>query len=168
MLKKLLPIVLLLAGSGAGIGAGLFLRPEGDSVEATEASAKQVEIEKAGSETSIDKDEAGLPTSEYVKMNNQFVIPIVSENDVAALVVLSISIEVTAGQKDTVYQHEPKLRDSFLQELFNHANRGGFDGEFTSLTKMSDLRNALWEVATATLGDLVKDVLILELARQDF
>ena len=34
---------------------------------------------------------------EYAKLNNQFVVPIVEEGRVAALVVMSLNVEVTAG-----------------------------------------------------------------------
>ncbi len=61
------------------------------------------------------------------------------------------------------------MRDSFLQVLFDHANAGGFDGAFTEAGAMDQLRGALREVAQRDLGEeLVKDVLILEIARQDY
>ena len=68
---------------------------------------------------------------EYVKLNNQFVVPVVEDGRVAAMVVLSLSLEVEAGNTEAVYQREPKLRDAFLQVLFDHANVGGFCGSFT-------------------------------------
>ena len=64
---------------------------------------------------------------EYVKLSNQFVVPVVKGKTVVSLVVLSLSLEVPEGQKDAVFRREPKLRDSFLQVLFDHANIGGFD-----------------------------------------
>ena len=173
MIKKLLPIVLIIVGTGAGVGAGIALRPSPETTEST----KDAPIEKTKDTEKKPKDEMdeieeaeeeGPPASEYVKMNNQFVVPIVRDSQVSALVVMSISIEVEVGKKEVVYQHEPKLRDSFLQVLFNHANLGGFDGEFTNLENMTSLRQALWEVAFRDLGDLAKDVLILEMARQDY
>lgn len=172
MIAKLLPIILLLVGAGAGAGAGLFLRPAPEPVEMsegeTEAALKKEEKAEKKPEEKAEDAEEGPPTSEYAKINNQFVIPIVNASEVSALVVMSISVEVAVGQKSVVFQHEPKLRDKFLQELFNHANRGGFEGEFTKLANMNVLRRALYEVAYSQLGDIVKDVLILELARQDF
>lgn len=183
MIKKLLPVILLIFGAGAGVGAGLFLRPapapeaaeaaDGATDEAPEEAAekKEEKPEEKGEEKAEEKAEEGAEegvlASEYVKMNNQFVIPVVEQDDVVALVVVSLSVEVDAGQKDTVYRHEPKLRDSFLQVLFNHSNRGGFDGAFTRPQTMADLRNALLEVAQRDVGNLAKDVLILGIARQD-
>ena len=83
------------------------------------------------------------------------------------MVVLSLSIEVQAGNTEAVYQREPKLRDEFLQVLFDHANAGGFEGSFTDTANMTDLRRALTEASQSVLGDLVLNVLIPDIARQD-
>ena len=58
-----------------------------------------------------------------------------------------VPLKVAAGMKDEVFQREPKLRDSFLQVLFDHANLGGFEGAFTEAGTLGGLRKALREVA---------------------
>lgn len=160
-MKKLLPLILLLVGSGAGVGAGVFLRPP--PAEPTEAEVLEQKEQEAKEQA-----EEEVSDSEYVKLNNQFVIPVVKDSFVSALVVMSLSVEVAVGQKDAVFLREPKLRDSFLQVLFDHANMGGFEGEFTSADNLAPLRNALREVAQRDMGDMVTDVLIQEIARQDY
>lgn len=161
MLSKILPIVLLLIGVGAGVGAGVFFRPEAKP-EPMETSSEKITIQTA------QPDAAPNLAREYVKMNNQFVVPVVSGDRVQALVVLSLSLEVPAGQKDAIYAREPKLRDSFLQVMFDHANVGGFDGAFTNANNLDVLRSALREVAQKDMGDQISDVLIIEIARQDY
>lgn len=160
-MKKLLPIILVLVGSGAGVGAGIFLRPE-PMVEDPSGSEATMAVEVEQVEDGEDIDH------EYVKMNNQFVVPVVDGDQVTALVVLSLSLEVPAGQKDAIYAKEPKLRDSFLQVLFDHANIGGFEGAFTNANNLAVLRGALREVAQKDMGDQITDVLIIEIARQDY
>jgi len=62
---------------------------------------------------------------------------------------------------------EPKIRDKFLQVLFNHANNGGFSGNFTEFRYLQSLKDELLRNAKlVTQGD-VTDVLILDLVRQD-
>lgn len=174
-MKKLLPILLAVIGVGAGIGAGVMLRPPpaevveiqpcGDGTEmAKAASHAEGQAKDHGDEDAVDP-EAEL--REYVKLNNQFVVPVVTESKVEALVVLSLSVEVGPGQKEQVYAREPKLRDAFLQVLFDHANMGGFRGAFTNANNMDVLRNALNEAAHKAIGDAISDVLITEIARQD-
>jgi hypothetical protein len=74
---------------------------------------------------------------------------------------------VPLGQKEQTFAVEPKLRDAFLQVLFDHANTGGFDGVFTATNVMRSLRAALLDAAGTAVPDLVRDVLILDIQRQD-
>ncbi|QFT58370.1 Flagellar basal body-associated protein FliL [Sulfitobacter sp. THAF37] len=165
MLSKIIPVVLLLIGSGAGVGAGIFLRPPPEPP--TETIAETTEEDHA--EDPQPDPDAPAAEMEYVKLNNQFVVPVVQDKQVAALVVMSLSVEVPEGNKDAVFRREPKLRDVFLQVLFDHANIGGFNGAFTDGNNLAVLRSALRDVAQKALGkETVKDVLILEIARQDY
>jgi len=176
-MKKLLPVILAILGLTLGTGAGIVLKPkpEGSSLTAVAKTSTETEVAIAetvkGTETPMrrsEKENKGPEVGfEYVKLNNQFIVPVVRGSKVTALVVMSLSVEVPIGQKETVYMREPKLRDTFLQVLFNHANSGGFDGTFTSGEKMDDLRGSLFEAATAVLGEAASDVLILDIVRQD-
>lgn len=150
MLRKLIPLVLGLIGLGAGLGAGIFLRPAPDP---------------AGEVVGETVDPELVP--DYVKLNNQFVVPVLQDGKVASMVILSLSLEVTKGGSGQVYAREPKLRDVFLQVMFDHANAGGFQGAFTDGANLVLLRKALLEVAKTTLGELVSDVLIVDIVRQD-
>jgi len=149
MLRKLIPLILIGVGIGAGIGAGLFLRPAASPLDA------------------VAEDTAPKGLQDYVKLNNQFVVPVLKEGRVISMVILSLNLEVTAGTTEQVYAREPRLRDAFLQVMFDHANAGGFNGSFTDGTNLILLRQALREVAVSTLGDIVADVLIVDIVRQD-
>lgn len=176
MIKLILPIILAAIGTGAGVAAGLALRspPEAehhaDTDEASDAKTTEGtdknEPDDHEADNGADHDE-DAPIREYVKLNNQFVVPVVRHDQVSALVVIALSVEVGAGQKDEIYLREPKLRDSFLRVLFDHANMGGFGGEFTNADTLDMLRGSLREVAQRDMGDMVSDVLIIDIARQD-
>lgn len=176
MIKKLLPILLALIGTGAGVGAGLFLKPAPDPaadhaaavdcVAPTEAVAH--ETADAHGDQAVGENGEPLPAQqEYVKLNNQFIIPVMGPERVQALVVASLSIETKLGGTERVYAAEPKLRDVFLQVMFDHANVGGFDGAFTDGERMERLRRNLVEAARSVLGKDASDVLITEIARQE-
>lgn len=160
---KILPVLLALAGLGAGVGGGFAMRPSPQEHASANPCGEVVEASAPIIQDDTDED-AEL---DYIKLNNQFVIPVVTDGSVAALVVMALSLEIKSGGPELVYKREPKLRDSFLQVLFDHANTGGFDGNFTSGRNMDQLRNALREAARKILGSSLTDVLIVDVVRQD-
>ncbi|MEM7178351.1 MAG: flagellar basal body-associated FliL family protein [Pseudomonadota bacterium] len=170
---KLLPLTLVLAGAAAGLGAGHVLAPKTDDDRLGEqqhpagdpagdpADAVLPETTHASNTEVMDDD------VDFVRLNNQFIVPIISDERVTSLIVISLALETEPGVADTVYQREPKLRDAFLDDLFAHARSGGFAGSFTDAHLMADLRQSLLESARRVLGGAVKSVLLNEIVRQD-
>ncbi|MEY8833131.1 flagellar basal body-associated protein FliL [Phaeobacter italicus] len=159
MLSKLLPVILLLVGTAGGIGAGIVMAPAPE--EHAQEGAEPVEEDQKESE------EEKEPTREFVKMTSQFVVPVVEREKLSSLVVISLSLEANIGLTEKIHAYEPKLRDMFLQVLFDHANMGGFNGAFTRSDMLTPLRTALREAAQKELGKDIHDVLIVEMSRQD-
>jgi len=171
-MKKLLPVVFLLVGLGAGIGAGVALAPSGETKDLASEEKPKPKAEKPKEKSAKKtKDKAGKKGKEsdfeYLKLTKQFVVPVVDSERIAALVTMSLSLEITPGMTEAFYAIEPKLRDGFLQVMFDHANTGGFDGAFTDSDNMQVLRKALLETARKDLGDDVSQVLIMSVSRQD-
>ena len=173
MKKILLPLVLLLLGLGGGVGAAMFLPaaapettdadpPAEDATEAAEAADDDQPAEDPTPEPDPDKGPV-----EFLNMSNQFVIPLVDDGEVNGIVVLTLSLEVVEGTIASVNLLEPKIRDKFLQVLFNHANNGGFDGNFTDFRYLQSLKDELLRNAQVVAGKNVTDVLILDLVRQN-
>lgn len=160
-----MPLIFLVVGLAAGAGAGAFLVPSGQPKE----QLKEAKVEKKAEKSK--KKESGETGSdgdfEYLKLTKQFVVPVIEEDEIAALVTMSLSLETKPGITETFYAIEPKLRDRFLQVLFDHANTGGFNGAFTQSDNLSTLRKALLEVARKDLGDDVSQVLIMSVSRQN-
>ncbi len=171
MIAKLLPVILLAVGTAGGIGAGLMMKPAPEEhaemdENSEEAMHKEEEMEKEAKEMAKMDPEAE-PQYEYIKIQNQFVVPVVEHEALASLVVVSLSLETDIGMNEMVHAYEPKLRDVFLQVLFDHANMGGFRGAFTRSDVLATLRTALREAAQKQLGAGINDVLIVEISRQD-
>ncbi|WP_116133237.1 flagellar basal body-associated FliL family protein [Tropicimonas sp. IMCC34043] len=176
MKRLILPVLLALIGAGAGVGAGMALRPPdgGTGVPADPHSAAadpHAQTATAhgagGREPSPESDAHASDATEFVKLNNQFVVPVLKNGQVTAMVVLSLTLETEPGSREAIYEIEPRIRDTFLQVMFAHANAGGFDGTFTQVSNLDDLRVALRETATRLLGEAVVDVLVTDIARQD-
>ena len=187
-MKKLVPVVIALVGILGGAGAGYVLRPAPGADAATDggghapAAGEPVEGEvpagehgaapaegHAGAAPAAAEGDHGAASGvpDYVKLSNQFVVPVVEDGRVAAMVILSLTLEVPTGGSEAIYAREPKLRDAFLQVLFDHANAGGFRGAFTDGANLVILRSALREVAQKIMAGAVSDVLIADIVRQD-
>jgi hypothetical protein len=168
MKKFLIPLILLLVGIGGGVGAGLLLAPTPNDDETPTTTDPCGQPQTAASMDTNDHSEVGTSsTNEYAKLNNQFIVPIVEDGRVSSMVVISLSIEVPEGAKESIFAAEPKLRDAFLQAMFDHANIGGFSGNFTSAQNLRPLREALVRLAKTIVPDIAKDVLIIDIVRQD-
>jgi len=169
-MKKLFPIILAVVGLAIGLGAGIFLSPAPEPVEMVDACGDDPDCVSPPKDMPAPSRQVSEfnPDEEwdYVDLPKQFVVPVIKNDKVRALVVLSLSLEVELGQSDAVLSRTPKLRDGFLQVLFNHANSGGFDGAFTTGRSMSDLRGELLGVAEQLLGPSVASVLIEEIVKQ--
>lgn len=174
-MPKLLPLLLALTGLAGGILAGHLLKP---APAAPENPAAPAEHAPAAAEAPGIAAAPGDPLApapphdagahwEYVKLDNQFVVPVMGEGRVAALIVLSISLEIAEGGANEVFAREPKLRDAFLRVLFEHERSGGFTGIFTDARVMAELRGSLRQAAKAVLGGALNDVLVTDILRQD-
>ncbi|TBX28471.1 flagellar basal body-associated FliL family protein [Nioella sediminis] len=177
MIRLLLPVFLLLVGLGGGVVAGKMMSGGGEETAADNHSEDDGHggdeghgaDEEDGHGSSDGHGEEADPNSpyEYVRLNNQFVVPLIRHGSVRSLVVLTLTIEVESGENELVYDREPRLRDALLRVMFSHANVGGFDGSFTAVESMAPLREGLREAARQVLGAVAHDVLIMDIVRQD-
>lgn len=159
---KLLPVILIVIGAAVGGGAGFVLKPAPLPIC---EDADQLDCQPPP-----EVAEAPEPPEEekyYVSMKNQFVVPVIQNELVKALVVLSISVETNPNDNEIIFSMEPKLRDVFLQVLFDHSHVGGFDGAFTESNRLKVLKVALLEAAQAVVGPVITDVVITDIVRQE-
>ncbi|SDX23953.1 flagellar basal body-associated FliL family protein [Roseicitreum antarcticum] len=186
-MAKLLPILIVLLGLFGGVGAGFALKPPAVSADAAGETAEgasgaapgeaqpsaQPDAQsdaQPGARASPPAPQAPLPpleARELAVLANQFFVPVIEEDKVVAMVALSLTLEVVLEYADTALLHEPRLRDAFLQVMFDHANIGGFDGVYTAQRNMTALRTALRETGQRLLGSALIDVLITEIVRQE-
>ena len=164
-MKKLLPLILALAGLAAGVAGGMVLKPSTEACDPAADPACATDL--AEEEAAEPEDGQDGTASEFVELNRQFVVPLLRDGRVASLVVASLALEVDGGMSEAAFALEPKLRDVFLEVLFVHAHSGGFDGEFTAQRALEDLKGRLMEQAGPIVGPGLRDVLVTEIVRQD-
>ena len=188
MMKLLLPIIIVLVGVGAGAGVGFVMKPaddasheetddadHGDDHGDSHAGADDHGGEKKSSKKKkAKKDDHGgghgekqKSTTEYLEFRRQFVVPIIRENGVKALLVLDLTIEVAPGTASDAYAYEPKLRAAFLETLFRLSHTGMFSDDLTEPRVRDAIQEELLYTAQQILGDKAYDVLVLGVLRQD-
>ena len=135
MKALLLPVILLLLGVGSGVGAGLFLMPEPEDPMVATDCADPNEMTQAALPTTVDV----TTEREFAKLNNQFIIPVVEEGMVSALVVMSLNLEVTVGSGPAIFTAKHARRWIRIATLHSH---------------QWDKATALQHIANHTLPDL--------------
>ncbi|MEO0386899.1 MAG: flagellar basal body-associated FliL family protein [Pseudomonadota bacterium] len=173
-MAKLLPILFVVVGLIGGVAAGMLLRPApamaecGDKDDmAPMADGGEAMTEDCAEKPMKKKAKAPMVPTSFAELEKQFVVPILKDERVVALVVASMALEIDEGTDEAAFSKEPKLRDAFLQVLFTHAHSGGFDGDFTAQTAIEDLKGRLYEAAQDIVGETLHDVLLTEIVRQD-
>lgn len=104
---------------------------------------------------------------EFIKFKRQFVVPVLANDDVQALILLNIGLEVPGDKREDMFRLEPRFRDAFIRELLQLSDAGYFDSELTSPDTYEVLRETLARAAREISDDGISDVLILDLSRQD-
>lgn len=172
MKKTLYAVLAVLALLGGAIGGDIAHRASG---KATDAGAEDETAADHGS-PAADHGEAGAaaeataePTTEtdWFRFPNQFFVPLLRNGTTQAVMVLSLTLEVTPKALPRIEAQEQRLRDALLRALMIQANTGGFDDNFTAETRMSALRIVLLNAAQAASGPAVSRVLIGDIARQE-
>lgn len=97
---------------------------------------------------------------------SQFFVPLARAGDSDGLMILTLSLETTGAEMAALAAQEHRLRDVLLRQLLIAANTGGFDGNYTTEGRMRGLRKDLLKAVQASVGPLVSNVLIEDIARQ--
>jgi len=169
-MKKILPILIILIAAAGGAAGGMMFRPPMEMAAEDDPMVGESHEAKNGMKESETEDKAKQDMQgeyDYVKFSRQFVIPVVNEEGVRALVVADIQLEVEPGTSEAAFSREPKLRDAFLKVLYSIAHTGGFNGSLVSDYILKDMHDDLKDAARSILGDDLHDVLITDLLRQD-
>lgn len=170
-MKKILPIILLVLGIVGGGAAGMFLKPPPPPPSEEEIAKKEAEAAAKKKEQEADADQLldGEPPTDraFVKVGRQTIIPVLDGGETRALMLFELAVDVPAESANLVHDMEPRLRDAFLRELFQMSYTGAFLTEFTDDRVIEELRRNLTRAARRYVGDEAREVLILDVMRQE-
>lgn len=171
-MKSLLNIALCCIAAIGGTYAATTLKAKTDTppeiyAEEEKRDGKEDKISKS-KDKGHDKDASNSSDDfEFLKFKRQFVVPVIGEDRVDALVLLNIGISLSGDMKEELFRLEPKFRDAFMRELLGMSNAGYFNDELTNPETYEVLRETLLRAAKDIEKEGVKDILILDFARQD-
>lgn len=193
MIKNLLGSAFLIVAVVGGAVAGDFVknRPAGENASYEAKTSKKGAHGKKDSDSKADShgkkdkkhkkadkkkgkgDKKGydgggsLDGPSYLKFKRQFVVPVVKGRQIEALVIMNLNYELDEDAPDNVYSFEPKLRDAIVRELLTLSDEGIFSNDLTTPQNYELLRSTLLKAGQDVVPEGIKDVLILDIARQD-
>jgi flagellar basal body-associated protein FliL len=146
-MKRTLAVIGVVLGLAVGGGAGSYwyMAPAQDASASRLASADHA----------------------FVDMERKFVVPLVRGSRVRSLVVVDLRLEVRSSAETRAQELKPRIRDLFLDTLYEMAVAGAFDGDLYSNNVQGEMRARLLEDARRVLQDDATAILIGELLRQD-
>lgn len=188
MKALLFPIILAVSAAGGVFAADIVRGGGGDSAKA-DATAKSDDHGKSKDSHGADKKDSHDKKSDkshggdksdghgkgedyagetdYIKFKRQFVVPVLHNDAVDSLILINLGLEVPASKRDDMFRLEPRFRDAFIRELLQMSDDGYFDQALTSPATYEVLRETLARAAGDISEEGVKDILILDLSRQD-
>jgi len=161
-MKMIVALILILLGLAGGAGLGVYLKPPDLPAGADGAAAQ------APAKADRQKEEKESAPPDYVKLGRQIVVPVVEGGETRALMLFELALDMAPGTAGAVFTHEPRLRDAFLRDFFAMSHTGAFLTTYTDDRVIEELRAKLLDSARAHLGDDVRDILMLEVIRQEY
>lgn len=150
-MNKLVLVGIVALGVVAGGVAGFVMKPETPDAE----------------EKRVEQPKAPPGNFDFVRLDRQFVVPIIEDQVVRSLVVLELSLEIAPASSERVYAKEPKIRDALLAQLHLTAQEGGFLSRLGTAAFLQELREDLKASLVPILADDVHGVLIGNIVRRD-
>ncbi|MEM7637649.1 MAG: flagellar basal body-associated FliL family protein [Pseudomonadota bacterium] len=105
--------------------------------------------------------------SAYYKFSREFVVPIMRGGQVKSLVILHISLETDDSTAEALFSEEPKLRDNIMTTLIELSNDGRTLVDVTDVNNYETIRALILMNLKDAIDDGIKNVLIVDVAKQD-
>ena len=164
MLSKILPILItLIAVGGAGFAA---LQIKGAPQRPDKEEHHDDDHGEGGGVHKVDGHEE-KDTNGYFDFQRNFIIPIIGENRVDALVLLTVSVELDAAKIDEVRTREPRIRDAFMKTLLTLSHEGVLSQDITDPDVYTIIQERLLKTAKDVVDEDVESILLVDFARQD-
>ncbi len=171
-MKLILTSVVAIIFVALGSLAGVMLKPTVEVAASTtgDANTGDYPAEQPAAKKEAKKDDGyggSSSDSVYYKFSREFVVPIMRGGQVESLVILHISLETDESTSDDLFSEEPKLRDNIMTTLIELSNDGRTLIEMTDVSNYETMRSMILMNLQTAISDGIKNVLIVDVAKQD-
>lgn len=170
MKALILPILMSISAVGGVFTANMLnggSQPAAAADPAAVAHDAKADKKSGGHGGGHGGDYGDKDSSDYMKFKRQFVVPVMKDQAVEALVLLNLGLDIEESKRDEIFRKEPRFRDAFIRELLQLSDDGYFNAEMTSPDTYEVVREALYRAAKSIQDKGINDVLILDFSRQD-
>lgn len=175
IITSVVAIVFIAAGSFAGV---VLKAPSSASASATDEHAddhgddhgEHADDDHGKSKKDSHGDDGYGKSSgdaSYYKFSREFVVPIMRGGQVKSLVILHISLETDSATSEKLFSEEPKLRDNIMTTLIELSNDGRTLERPTEVSNYETIRAMVLMNLKDAITDKIKNVLIVDVAKQD-
>lgn len=156
-------------GVGASSGASNPASVPKDQSDMSEKSGQNAS-EQVGKEDSRGaKDSHGNMAGgsvDYFKFTREFVVPVMRESRVESLVILNINLEVDSRVSSKLFAMEPKIRDNIMTTLIELSNDGKTLEAIANLENYESIRATVLMNLQKIIPEGIRNVLIVDMAKQ--
>lgn len=178
-MKQIVPSIVALLAISAGGGAAYFVK-SGSSPKAPSAAhessgeesgghgaPKAEKKAKKGHGKSDKHGDAAATDVTYYKFSREFVVPMIEDDRVQSLVILNLNLEVDTAISQELFSKEPVLRDNIMTTLVKLSSGGRTLNSITDVDNYETLRAMILTNLQNEIPVGIRNVLILDMARQD-
>ncbi|MEH6742007.1 flagellar basal body-associated FliL family protein [Hyphomonas sp.] len=180
-MKQIVPSIVALLAISAGGGTAYFLKLSGSSSPKPASAAhdaggdegeghanpKTEKKEKKGHGSSDKHGDADAVDVTYYKFSREFVVPMIEDDRVQSLVILNLNLEVDTAISQELFSKEPVLRDNIMTTLVKLSSGGRTLNSITDVDNYETLRAMILTNLQNEIPEGIRNVLILDMARQD-
>ncbi len=179
-MKQIVPSIVALLAISAGGGTAYFLKSGSSSPKPASAAhdtgggegeghakPKKEKKEKKGHGSSDKNSDGDAVDVTYYKFSREFVVPMIEDDRVQSLVILNLNLEVDTAISQELFSKEPVLRDNIMTTLVKLSSGGRTLNSITDVDNYETLRAMILTNLQNEIPEGIRNVLILDMARQD-
>lgn len=175
MKQLIIPIIVAVCASAGGF-AGQLVKSVGAkeypdtgerSARSSNGAHEKPDRHESGEDTNKKRFESGVDGQlSYFEFRREFIVPVLSDGRVDALVIININLEVEPSLSEKLFNMEPKLRDNIMTSLVGLSSESYIFKNITDVQNYETIRSVVLANLRAEVASEIRNVLIMDVAKQ--